>query len=128
MKPHRDAEKTIIRRVNTDKMEHGDMDPTKRAKFIFLGAAAAVLILLVISFSYAAKARSERNAALAEIEALKQDNAKLTQWLEERTQEVDALKKQILKLQGAQKTKQKSTQKKKATPTKKSSSGSRKAR
>ncbi len=128
MKSHRDAEKTIIRRVDANRMEHSDMDPTKRAKLIFLAAAAAVLILLILSFSYAAKARSERNAALAEIEALKQDNAKLMQWLEERTQEVEALKQQVQKLQSAQKTKQKPAQKKKATLTKKSYSRSRKAR
>lgn len=128
MRGHGTEEKTVVRRLDVDKMERTEADQTRRAKLIFLGAAGAVLLLLIMSFVYAAKARSERNAALAEIEILKQDNAKLTQWLDERTQEVEALKKQVQRLQGTQKPRQKPAQKKKTTSTKKSSTSTRKAR
>jgi hypothetical protein len=41
------------------------------------------------------KARTQRDAALKEVELLKQDNAKLSQWLEERTQESEKYKKAL---------------------------------
>lgn len=119
MKKH-DSQKTVVRRLQMDRTERGDSDPARRAKLILLLAAGTVLVLMVISFVYAAKARAERNRAVAEIEMLKQDNAKLTQWLEERTQEVEALKKQVQKLQSAARPKPKTTQKKKQQSRKKS--------
>lgn len=118
MKKH-DSQKTVVRRVQMDRTERGDVDQAQRAKLIFLAVAGAVLVLMIISFVYAAKARSERNKALAEIEMLKQDNAKLTQWLEERTQEVEALKKHLQKLQAAAKPKPKTAPKKKPQSQKK---------
>lgn len=118
MKKH-DGQKTVVRRLQMDRIERGDSDPAQRAKLILLLVAGAVLVLMVISFVYAAKARAERNRAVAEIEMLKQDNAKLTQWLEERTQEVEALKKQVQKLQSAARPKPKTTQKNKQQSTKK---------
>lgn len=119
MKKH-DSQKTVVRRLQMDRTERDDSDPARRAKLILLLAAGTVLVLMVISFVYAAKARAERNRAVAEIEMLKQDNAKLTQWLEERTQEVEALKKQVQKLQSAARPKPKTTQKKKQQSRKKS--------
>jgi regulatory protein YycI of two-component signal transduction system YycFG len=71
------------------------MDEAQKAKLIFISVAAVVTILLIISFVYGNKARNERDAARTEVEALKQDNAKLSQWLEERTQETDKLKKAL---------------------------------
>lgn len=95
-----------------------------RAKLIFILVSAAVLLLLIISFTYAARAKAARDAALIELEALRQDNAKLTQWLDERTQEVEALKKQIQKLQNTKKAKPPS-QKKKTTTSRKPASSQR---
>jgi regulatory protein YycI of two-component signal transduction system YycFG len=71
------------------------MDEAQKAKLIFISVAAVVTILLIISFVYGNKARNERDAARKEVEALKLDNAKLSQWLEERTQETDKLKKAL---------------------------------
>lgn len=87
-----------------DRMDRGDND-AQRAKLIFLMLAAAVAILLLGSLLYANKARSERNALRQELEACKQDNEKLNQWLQERTQESDALKKQLERLQAKSKAK-----------------------
>lgn len=89
-----DTEKTPVKGVHMDRMDSGDPnDAAQKAKAIFLSLAAAVVILLIFSFFYANKARSELKAAKQELELLKQDNAKLSQWLEERTQEVEKLKK-----------------------------------
>jgi len=88
-------------------MERSEKDAAQKAKLIFLSFAALVTVLLIISFVYAGKARSERNALRQELEASKQDNVKLSQWLEERTQEVEALKKQVEKLQSQPKPKAK---------------------
>jgi cell division protein FtsB len=96
-KRKKNTEKTVVRRVTVDRMDRGggdDDDAAQKAKLIFLSLVALVVVLLLTSFIYAGKARSARNAALQELEACKQDNAKLTQWLEERTQEVEKLKKQ----------------------------------
>ena len=73
--------------------ERGTIDEAQKAKLIFISLASVVLILLVISFVYGNKARTQRDMALKEIEALKQDNVKLSQWLEERTQEAEKYKK-----------------------------------
>jgi cell division protein FtsB len=72
--------------------ERGAEDPQK-AKLIFISLAAVVTILLIFSFVWGNKARTQRDAALKEAETLKQDNAKLSQWLEDRTQEVEKYKK-----------------------------------
>lgn len=82
-----------------------EKDDAQKAKLIFLSVAALVTILLIVSFVYAGKARSARDVAVKEAEALKQDNVKLSQWLEERTQEVEALRKQIEKCQAKPKAK-----------------------
>jgi cell division protein FtsB len=115
-KRKKNTEKTVVRRVNVDRMDRGgDDDAAQKAKLIFLSLAALVVVLLLTSFIYAGKARSARNAALQELEACKQDNAKLTQWLEERTQEVEKLKKQGQKKPPAKAK----TPAKKKTPSKK---------
>jgi cell division protein FtsB len=75
--------------------ERSNMDEAQKAKLIFLSLAAVVTILLIISFVYGNKARTQRDAALKEVEALKQDNAKLSQWLDERTQEIEKYKKSL---------------------------------
>jgi regulatory protein YycI of two-component signal transduction system YycFG len=71
------------------------MDEAQKAKLIFISVAAVVTILLIISFVYGNRARNERDAFRKDVEVLKQDNAKLSQWLEERTQETDKLKKAL---------------------------------
>ena len=73
--------------------ERGTIDDAQKAKLIFISLAAVVTILLIISFVYGNKARTQRDAALKEVEALRQDNVKLSQWLEERTQETEKYKK-----------------------------------
>lgn len=75
--------------------ERENIDSAQKAKLVFFSAAAVVVILLIVSFVYAGRARSERDAAVKETEALKQDNVKLSQWLEERTQEVEKYKKAL---------------------------------
>lgn len=97
-----DREKTEVRR---DRMERTDDDAAQKAKIVFLSLAAVVFILLIFSFVYANRARNEKNAALKEVEALKQDNAKLSQWLEERTQEVEKFKKALDGCKGKPKAK-----------------------
>jgi regulator of replication initiation timing len=71
------------------------MDEAQKTKLIFISLAAVVTILLIISFVYGNKARTQRDTALKEVEALKLDNSKLSQWLEERTQEAEKYKKAL---------------------------------
>ncbi len=78
-----------------DRPERSSMDEAQKAKLIFISLAAVVTILLIISFVVGNKARTQRDAALKEVEMLKQDNAKLSQWLEERTQENEKFKKAL---------------------------------
>ena len=73
--------------------ERSSMDEAQKSKLIFISLAAVVTILLIISFVYGNKARTQRDAALKEVEALKLDNTKLSQWLEERTQDSEKYKK-----------------------------------
>lgn len=75
--------------------DRSNMDEAQKAKLIFISLAAVVTILLIISFVYGNKARTQRDAALKEVEALKMDNTRLSQWLEERTQEVEKCKKSL---------------------------------
>lgn len=118
------SEKTPVKGVQMDRMDRGENgDAAQKAKVIFLALAAAVVILLVFSFVYASKAKSELKTAKQELELLKTDNAKLSQWLEERTQEVEKLKfaleqsktKAKIKAATKGKTTTKSATKKKAT-------------
>ena len=117
-------EKTPVKGVQMDRMDRGENgDAAQKAKVIFLALAAAVVILLVFSFVYASRAKSELKAVKQELELLKTDNAKLSQWLEERTQEVEKMKfaleqcKTKAKIKSATKgkTTSKSATKKKAT-------------
>ena len=73
--------------------ERGSIDEAQKSKLIFISLAAVVTILLIISFVYGNKARTQRDAAIKEVEALKLDNTKLSQWLEERTQDSEKYKK-----------------------------------
>jgi hypothetical protein len=75
--------------------DRSNMDEAQKAKLIFISLAAVVTILLIISFVYGNKARTQRDAALKEVEALKLDNTRLSQWLEERTQSLETCKKQL---------------------------------
>ncbi len=101
--------------------DRGSMDEAQKAKLIFISLAAVVTILLIISFVYGNKARTQRDAALKEVEALKLDNAKLSQWLEEKTQDNEKLRKSLEeckakpKAKPAAKTTKKTTKKKKTS-------------
>lgn len=107
-----------------ERTDRNEKDDAQKAKLIFLSLAALVAVLLVVSFVYASKARTERNAARQELEALKQDNAKLELMLKDQNQELDALKKQVQQLQAKAKTKP-AAKKKPAKGKKKSSKTSR---
>jgi cell division protein FtsB len=86
-------ENTPVKGAQMDRMDRGENgDAAQKAKVIFMTLAAAVVVLLIFSFVYASKAKSELKTAKQELEMLKADNAKLSQWLEERTQEVEKLK------------------------------------
>ena len=73
--------------------ERSGLEDAQKTKLMFISLAAVVTILLIVSFVYGNRARNERDAARREIEAVKLDNAKLSQWLEERTQEAEKFKK-----------------------------------
>jgi len=104
--------------------ERGSIDEAQKSKLIFISLAAVVTILLIISFVYGNKARTQRDAALKEVEALKLDNTKLSQWLEERTQESERYKRALEECKAKPKAKTadkkkpaaKSTKKKAAKP------------
>jgi cell division protein FtsB len=115
-------ENTPVKGAQMDRMDRGENgEAAQKAKVIFLALAAAVVVLLIFSFVYASKAKSELKAAKQELEMLKTDNAKLSQWLEERTQEVEKLKNSLeqyktkakIKASTKGKTPSKSTAKKK---------------
>jgi hypothetical protein len=103
--------------------ERSSIDEAQKSKLVFVSLAAVVTILLIISFVYGNRARNERDAAKKEIETLKMDNARLSQWLEERTQEVEKYKKALEECSTKLKTKpapakaasKKTTKKKKTT-------------
>lgn len=97
--------------------ERGTDDPQK-AKLIFISLAAVVTILLIFSFVWGNKARTQRDAALKEAEELKLDNAKLSQWLEERTQEAEKYKKAYEECKAKAKAPAKKAPPKKKPPTK----------
>ncbi len=124
-----DNEKTPTKGVQMDRRERGENgDAAQKAKLIFLTLAAAVVVLLIFSFVYASKTRTELKAAKQELELLKTDNAKLSQWLEERTQEAEKLKNALeqcktkakIKAGARGKTTPKNTAKKKSSKTSKS--------
>lgn len=89
------------------------IDEAQKSKLIFISLAAVVTILLIISFVYGNKARTQRDAAIKEVEALKLDNTKLSQWLEERTQEVEKYKRAYEECKAKPKAKTKAVEKKK---------------
>ncbi len=82
-----------------------EKDAAQKAKFIFLSVAALVVVLLLVSFVMANRARSERDAAQKELDACRQDNAKLTQFLDDQTRELDKLKKQAIQAKAKAKAK-----------------------
>jgi cell division protein FtsB len=75
-----------------DRPERGSIDDAQKAKLIFGSIAAVVFILLIFSFVQWNKAGSQRDAAVQEVAALKAENAKLSQYLESRTQEMEQYK------------------------------------
>jgi cell division protein FtsB len=101
--------------------ERSSTDEAQKAKLIFISLAAVVTILLIISFVSGNKARTQRDAALKDVQALKDDNAKLSQWLEERTQEVERYKKSLDECKAKPKTKAKPAAKKSSKKTSKKS-------
>ena len=88
-----------------ERTDRNEKDDAQRTKLIFITLAALVTVLLIVTFVYASKARTERNAARQELEAVKQDNAKLEQMLKDQSQEIDALKKQVQQLEAKAKAK-----------------------
>jgi len=103
-----------------ERTDRNEKDDAQKAKLIFFSIAAVVVLLLIWSFVSANKARSERNAALQELEAVKQDNAKLEQMVKDLNQENDALKKKVTQLESKAKAKPKPTAKKKTSSSKNS--------
>ena len=88
-----------------ERTDRNEKDDAQKAKLIFISLAALVTILLIVTFVYANKARTERNIAREELEAVKQDNAKLEQMLKDQSQEIDALKKKVQQLESKPKSK-----------------------
>ncbi len=103
-----------------ERSERSEKDDAQKAKLIFISLAVLVAVLLIWSFAAGNKARSERDTAVKELEAVKQDNAKLEQMVKDLTQENDALKKKVVDLESKAKAK-KAAPKKKAAKTKKTS-------
>jgi len=98
------------------------VDDAQKQKLIFISVAVVVTFLLIISFVSGNKARTQRDAALKEVETLKEDNVKLSQWLEDRTQEFEKYKRAYEECKAKSKTPAKKTPPKKTTakkPTKK---------
>jgi predicted RNase H-like nuclease (RuvC/YqgF family) len=102
-----------------ERMERNEKNDAQKAKLFFLSLALVVAGLLVWSVVSANKARSERDAVKREVEALKQDNAKLEQMVKDLNQENESLKKKVQQAQA--KPKAKPAAKKKAKHTKKTS-------
>ncbi len=102
-----------------ERTDRNEKDDAQKAKLIFFSLAALVVILLIWSVAAGSKARSERNAAKTELEAMRADNTKLEQMVKDLTQENDTLKKKIGQLEAKAKAKPKAAAKKKA-PAKKS--------
>jgi regulatory protein YycI of two-component signal transduction system YycFG len=107
-----------------ERTDRNEKDDAQRIKLIFISLAALVTILLIVTFVYANKARTERNIARQELEAVKLDNAKLEQLLKDQSQELDALKKKVQQLEAKAKAKPAA---KKKTPSKSTSKKSSKS-
>ena len=97
-----------------DRPERTDKDDTQKLKLIFLTLAALVTILLIWSLVTANRARTERDVARQEAETLKQDNAKLEQFLKDQNLKIDELNKKVLQCEAAAKAKPKPAAKKPA--------------
>jgi DNA-binding protein H-NS len=97
-----------------DRPERTDKDDTQKLKLIFLTLAALVTILLIWSLVTANRARTERDVARQEAETLKQDNAKLEQFLKDQNLKIDELNKKVLQCEAAAKAKPKPAPKKPA--------------
>jgi len=98
-----------------DRPERSNMDEAQKAKLIFISLAAVVTILLIISFVVGNKARTQRDAALKEVEMLKQDNAKLAQMIETQNQDLEKTKKALEECKAKPKAKAKPAAKSKTT-------------
>ena len=68
------------------------IDESQKAKLIFGAIAAVVFILLIFSFVRGNRIRGELDAARNEVQSLKADNTRLSQYLETRTQEMERYK------------------------------------
>jgi len=97
-----------------DRPERNEKNDAQKVKLIFLSLAALVTVLLIWSLYAANKAKADRDAAKQEVEALKQDNAKLEQLLKDQNQEIDALKKKLQQCEAKAKAKPSPKPKKKA--------------
>jgi len=101
-----------------ERPERGTIDAAQKAKLIFFAVAAVVTILLIVSFVVANRARNERDAALKELEVVKEDNTKLSKWLEERTQDLEKHKVALEECTAKLKTKPKAKAPVKSAPAK----------
>ncbi len=101
-------------------VDREEKDSAQKAKLIFLTAAAIIVVVLLAGIFMTNKVRAERDAAYKELDLCKQDNAKLTQFLDEQTKEVDKPKKQLETCEAKAKAKAKA--KPKAKPAAKSKS------
>jgi hypothetical protein len=102
-----------------ERTDRNEQDDAQKAKLIFFSLAALVVILLIWSVAAGSKARSERNAAQTELEAMKADNSKLEQMVKDLNQENDTLKKKITQLEAKAKAKPAPKKKAPAKTTKK---------
>jgi chromosome segregation ATPase len=100
-----------------EKTERNEHDDSQKAKLVFISLAALVTILLIWSLVSANNARSDRDKARQEVEALKSDNAKLEQMVKDQNQELESLRKKVTDLEA--KAKAKPAKKKAAAPAKK---------
>ncbi len=100
-------------------MERLDKDEALKAKIVFVSLAALVAILLIWSVATAARAKSERNAARQELEAVRQDNAKLEQMVSDLNSENHALKKKVRQFEAKAKARPKTAAAKKKSTSRK---------
>ncbi len=89
------------------------LDDAQKAKIIFLAIAAVVTIILVWSLISAGSAKRQRDAALRDLDAAKQDNARLEQILKDQNRLIDQLRQKVHTLEA--RPKHAATAKKKKT-------------
>jgi regulatory protein YycI of two-component signal transduction system YycFG len=102
-----------------ERPERAEKDDAQKVKLIFLSLAALVTIFLIWSLFAAHKARTERDLARQEVEALKQNIATIELLLSDQNTAMDALKKKLQQCEARPKPKPAAkTVKKKTAPAK----------